>query len=119
MDVPNAFCYAWKTVKHSVVHRLLMYSLLRLNNQSTICIARNSMLLEETKHIESYYDFHREKIKDGAIITYYVKSDEQLTRSPSKAFTNSLRISLCDEFGSNDILKPNVYTSARNDENTM
>ena len=96
-----------------------MYSLLRVNNQSTIRISRNLVFLEETKHIESYYDFHQEKLKDGAIITYYVKSDEQLTRSPSKAFTNSLRISLCDEFGSNDIHKPNVYTGARNDENTM
>ena len=101
------------------MHRLLMYSLPRVNDQSTIRIARNLVFLEETKHIENCYDFHQDKIKYGAMITYYVKSDEQLTRSPSKAFTNLLRISLCDEFGWNDIDKPNVYTSARNDENTM
>ena len=66
------------------------------------------MFGEENKYIEVDCNFLREKIQDGAIITYHVKSDEQLTDSLSKAFSNSLSISVRDEFGSIDIYKPNV-----------
>ena len=66
------------------------------------------MFDEENKYIEGDCNFLREKIQDGAIITYHVKSDEQLTDSLSKAFRYSLSISVRDEFGSIDIYKPNV-----------
>ena len=75
------------------------------------------MFHEETRHIEGDWNFVRDKIKGGAIITYHVNSDEQLTDSFSKAFTNSLCISEHDVFGSIVIHKPNTNPSARNAEN--
>ena len=66
------------------------------------------MFDEEKKYIEGVCNFLREKIQDGAIITYHVKSDEQLTDSPSKAISNSLSIFVRDEFCSIDIYRPNV-----------
>ena len=66
------------------------------------------MFDEENKYIEGDGNFFREKIQDGAIITYHVKCDEQLTDSLSKAISNPLSFSVRDEFGSIDIYKPNV-----------
>ena len=66
------------------------------------------MFDEENKYIEGDGNFLREKIQNGAIITYHVKSDEQLTDSLSKAISNPLSFSVRDEFGSIDIYKPNV-----------
>ena len=72
---------------------------------------------EEDKYIAGYCNLLRVKIQHGAIMTYHVKSVEQLTDSLSKAFSNSLCISVRDEFGSIDIHKPTVLGSLRNDEN--
>ena len=66
------------------------------------------MFDEENKYIEGDCNFFWEKMQDGAIITYHVTSIRQLTDSLSEAFSNSLHISVRDEFDEIDIHKSNV-----------
>ena len=108
MDISNAFRFACTTVTCSVVHRFLQYVLLCTNDRSAIHIARNLVFDKENMHIEGDCNFLQEKIQDGAIVTYHVKSVPQLTDSLSEAFCNSLCIVIRDEFHAIDIRKPNI-----------
>ena len=80
------------------MHKLLPYILPCMNDQSAIHMSRNFVFDDENKYIEGDSNFLQEKMQDEAIITYRVKSVEQLTDSRSQAFSNSLCISGNDEF---------------------
>ena len=67
------------------------------------------MFDKENKYIVNDCNFFREKMQDGAIITYHVMSIRQLTDSFSEAFSHPFYISVHDEFDAIDIHKPNVY----------
>ena len=116
MDLYNALRCAGTTITHSVALRLFQRILLCTDSQSAIHIVRNLEFHEETKHIEGDRSLLREKIQRGVIITYHVKSDEQLTDSHSKAFNNSLCVFECDGFCSIDTHMRNIGGSARNVE---
>ena len=108
MDISNAFCCAWNSVTRSVVRRLLQYVLLCMDDRSATHLARIIVFYEENKYIEGDCTFLREKIQDGAIITYHIKSVQQLTDSLSEAFCNSFCVFVRDEFDTVGIHKLNV-----------
>ena len=79
-----------------------------MNDRSAIHLAGNLVFDEENKYIEGDCNFLWQKIQDGAIITYHVKSVQQLTDSLPVAFSNSLCISVRDKFDPIGIYKLNI-----------
>ena len=80
-----------------------------MNDQSAIHMSRNFVFDDENKYIEGDSNFLQENMQVEAIITYRVKSVEQLTDSRSQAFSDSLCISGNDEFCPIHIHKPNFH----------
>ena len=68
------------------------------DNQSAICVAKNPILSQRTKHIDIKYHFIRDKINDGTIKVDYVPTNKNnadcLTKSLGRIRLSSIKTQL-------------------------
>jgi hypothetical protein len=61
-------------------------TILHVNNQSTIIIAKNPEFYNRTKPIDIYYYFLEQVVKDGTVELCYTPTRDQVTNALTKGF---------------------------------
>jgi hypothetical protein len=72
---------------------------LRVDNQSTLVLAKNPVFYERSKHIRMRYHFIRDCLTEGNIKARYINTKDQLADLLTKSLGRIKFLEFCSRFG--------------------
>lgn len=86
--------------------RVLDTTVIYFDNKSGICLAKNLLFHDKSKHIEIWYHYNRDMVHKGAIRIHHISTDEQIVDILTKALLKGKFLVFREQLGLMDVTPP-------------